>query len=233
VLAVASSTLCNLLLEFSPSKEPILESGAVDVLCNLTRNEDVGLRLNGIWALMNVAFQADQRVKSQILVALGMDQIFRLLSDDEANIVMKTLGLLRNLLTSAPHIDHIMGMYGKQIMQASILILEGDHGPDTKEQALCMLSNIADGFSAKEFIMTNDDVLKKIASYLSHSSPKLQTAAVMCVSNLAWKDEDGSLERQAKLKELGVQKLLHSLITTSDQNLFDRVKTALNQFSPN
>lgn len=52
ILAVASSTLCNLLLEFSPSKEPILESGAVDVLCNLTRNEDSVLRLNGIWALM-------------------------------------------------------------------------------------------------------------------------------------------------------------------------------------
>lgn len=151
-----------------------------------------------------------------------MDQIFRLLSDNEANIVMKTLGLLRNLLTGASHIDHIMGMYGKQIMQASILILEGDHGPDTKEQALCMLANIADGFSAKDFIMTNDDVLKKITSYLSHSSSKLQTAAVMCVSNLAWKEEEGSLERQAKLKELGVQKLLHSLITTGDQGLFER-----------
>jgi len=52
MLNVASSTLCNLLLEFSPSKEPILEAGAVDILCNLTRHEDTGLRLNGIWALM-------------------------------------------------------------------------------------------------------------------------------------------------------------------------------------
>lgn len=52
ILSVASSTLCNLLLEFSPSKEPILESGAVDLLCNLTRRPDPALRLNGIWALM-------------------------------------------------------------------------------------------------------------------------------------------------------------------------------------
>jgi hypothetical protein len=51
-------------------------------------------------------------------------------------------------------------------MQAVILILEGDHGPEVKEQALCMLSNIADGYTAKEFIMTNEDVLKKITSYL-------------------------------------------------------------------
>lgn len=52
ILTVASSTLCNLLLEFSPSKEPILESGAVDLLCGLTRRQDPALRLNGIWALM-------------------------------------------------------------------------------------------------------------------------------------------------------------------------------------
>jgi len=52
ILAVASSTLCNLILEFSPSKEPILEAGAVEILCELTRHEDVGLRINGIWALM-------------------------------------------------------------------------------------------------------------------------------------------------------------------------------------
>ena len=140
IMAVASSTLCNLLLEFSPSKEPILESGAIDLLCNLTRREDSALRLNGIWALMvmdcavfkirstrltqlfffliqNMAFQAEQKVKVQILCCLGTDQVFRLLSDHEVGVIMKTLGLLRNLLSTQPHIDLIMGQHGKQIMQ--------------------------------------------------------------------------------------------------------------------
>lgn len=52
VLSVASSTICNLLLEFSPSKEPILDAGAVDLLVGLTKKDDPNLRLNGIWALM-------------------------------------------------------------------------------------------------------------------------------------------------------------------------------------
>lgn len=73
-------------------------------------------KLNGILFKQNVAFQADQKVKSQILSSLGTDQIFRLLSDEEVSVVMKTLGLLRNLL-STPHIDHIMDLYGKHIMQ--------------------------------------------------------------------------------------------------------------------
>ena len=49
---VASSTLCNLLLEFSPSKEPILDSGAVEMLCSLTQKHEPSLRLNGVWGLM-------------------------------------------------------------------------------------------------------------------------------------------------------------------------------------
>jgi len=47
-----------------------------------------------------------------------------------------------------------------------ILILEGNHSAEVKEQALCILANIADGDSAKDFIMTNEDVLKKLASYM-------------------------------------------------------------------
>lgn len=57
LLTVVTSTICNLLLEFSPSKEPMLESGAIEILCELTKSNDAALRLNGSWALMNMAFQ--------------------------------------------------------------------------------------------------------------------------------------------------------------------------------
>lgn len=47
LLTVASSTLCNLLLEFSPAKEPILEQGAIQLLCSLTNRPEPSLKLNG------------------------------------------------------------------------------------------------------------------------------------------------------------------------------------------
>ena len=59
-----------------------------------------------------------------------------------------------------------MAQHGRQIMQAVILILEGEHSPDVKEQALCILANIADGETAKEFIMSNEDVLRKLTNYM-------------------------------------------------------------------
>ncbi|XP_036401178.1 armadillo repeat-containing protein 8 isoform X2 [Megalops cyprinoides] len=230
VLVMASSTLCNLLLEFSPSKEPILESGVIELLCSLTQSDSPALRVNGIWALMNMAFQADQKVKVEIVRALGTEQLFRLLSDPDPNVLMKTLGLLRNLLSTRPHIDQIMSSHGKQIMQAVTLILEGEHSVEVKEQTLCILANIADGNTAKELIMTNDDMLQKIKYYMGHSNVKLQLAATFCVSNLIWNEEDGSQERQDKLREMGFVDILHKLTQASDPNLCDRAKTAMQQY---
>uniref|UniRef100_A0A1A7WDI8 Armadillo repeat-containing protein 8 n=1 Tax=Iconisemion striatum TaxID=60296 RepID=A0A1A7WDI8_9TELE len=230
VLVMASSTLCNLLLEFSPSKEPILESGVIELLCSLTQSDSPALRVNGIWALMNMAFQADQKVKVEIVRCLGTEQLFRLLSDPDTNVLMKTLGLLRNLLSTRPHIDQIMSSHGKQIMQAVTLILEAEHSIEVKEQTLCILANIADGNTAKDLIMTNDDMLQKIKYYMGHSNVKLQLAATFCVSNLIWNEEDGSQERQDKLREMGFVDILHKLTLSSDPNLSDRAKTALQQY---
>ncbi|KAM9343052.1 armadillo repeat-containing protein 8 isoform 2-T2 [Pholidichthys leucotaenia] len=199
VLVMASSTLCNLLLEFSPSKE-------------------------------NMAFQADQKVKVEIVRCLGTEQLFRLLSDPDTNVLMKTLGLLRNLLSTRPHIDQIMSSHGKQIMQAVTLILEAEHSIEVKEQTLCILANIADGNTAKDLIMTNDDMLQKIKYYMGHSNVKLQLAATFCVSNLIWNEEDGSQERQDKLREMGFVDILHKLTQSPDPNLSDRAKTALQQY---
>ena len=223
-----------------------------------------------------MAFQSDQRIKVQIITTLGADQIFRLLSDSDINIVMKTLGLLRNVvahksqignfqlfiltrksatiefpifvffsilcnfsnLSNFPNfsnfqffnfhqfsiflLDHVMSLFGKHIMQAVVLILESDNNADVKEQALCILANIADGDNAKSFIMANEDVLKKITSYLMHNNTKLQMAAVVCIYNLAYIEESGAGERQARLREVGVHKILGQLLAASDQSLSEK-----------
>ncbi|MGH0158756.1 UNVERIFIED_CONTAM: hypothetical protein FKN15_055519 [Acipenser sinensis] len=269
VLVMASSTLCNLLLEFSPSKEPILESGAIDLLCSLTRSESPALRVNGIWALMNMAFQAEQKIKMDILRALSTEQLFRLLSDPDVNPILESgaidllcsltrsespalrvngiwalmnmafqaeqkikMDILRALSTeqlfrllSDPdvnHIDQIMSSHGKQIMQAVTLILEGEHNIEVKEQTLCILANIADGTTAKDLIMINDDILQKIKYYMGHSNVKLQLTATFCISNLIWNEEEGSQERQDRLREMGFVDILHKLTQSADPSLCDR-----------
>lgn len=55
-----------------------------------------------------------------------------------------------------------------------------------------------------------------------HPNVKLQIAAVYCISNLVWREDSGAAERQARLKDMGVYKLLQQLIMTSDTALFDK-----------
>ena len=65
------------------------------------------------------------------------------------------------------HIDQIMNIYGSKIIQAIIMILESEYYDITiKEQALCILANIADGVVSKEFIMGNEDLLRKINNFM-------------------------------------------------------------------
>jgi hypothetical protein len=82
-------------------------------------------------------------------------------------LIVKTLELFRNLLFNRTHIDQIMNIYGSKIIQAIIMILESEYYDITiKEQALCILANIADGVVSKEFIMGNEDLLRKINNFM-------------------------------------------------------------------
>lgn len=80
---------------------------------------------------------------------------------------MSSKGRLSRYIAVAVHPNRSsLIQHGRQIMQAVILILEDEHSPDVKEQALCILANIADGETAKEFIMSNEDVLRKLTNYM-------------------------------------------------------------------
>lgn len=46
------------------------------------------------------------------------------------------------------------------------MVLEGSYPAEVKEQALCILGNLADGEKAKDLIMANEDVLRKLVHYL-------------------------------------------------------------------
>lgn len=60
-----------------------------------------------------------------------------------------------------------MTIYGTKIIQAIVMILEGEYYSGAiKEQALYILANVADGSSSKEFIMGNEDLLRKISSFM-------------------------------------------------------------------
>lgn len=213
LMTVVSSTICNLLLEFSPAKENLLDSGAIDILCELTKSHNAALRLNGSWALMNMAFQAEQHVKTEIINTLGTDRIFQLLSDPDTRVIMKTLGLLRNLLSTTVHIESIMSNHSSEILSAVMMVLDSPvHASEVKEQALCIIGNLAAG--AHELIMDDERILLKLKDYLIVDDQRLQTGALFAIKNLMHKSS-----RHERLKEVGIIMKLNEILETNPTGL--------------
>ncbi|RNA42716.1 armadillo repeat-containing 8 isoform X1 [Brachionus plicatilis] len=235
LISILIAILANLLIEFSPCKETLLGDDVIKILIEFVNYKNKSIRINSIWALMNLAYHADQKIKQQILAEMTFDRLFQLLTENDEILVLKTLGLIRNLICNRPHIDHLMCFYGTRIIQAVIMVLEADFSDKMiKEQALCILANIADGTNtSKEFIMGNEDLLRKINSFMTDNFTEIQVAAVYCVSNLVNINDEGALERQNKLKEIGAHRILQKLLHSNDPILFEKVKSALQQFSTN
>ena len=89
-------------------------------------------------------------------------------------------------------------------------------------QALCVLCNIANSKFGRNQIMMDDALLKMLIGCLTSDYQHVQLAAVSCVLNLSSSSEEGALERQTKLRDLGAQKQLQALLTTPNINLFDK-----------
>lgn len=67
---------------------------------------------------INLSLQAEENIKQKIINTLGTDRVFKLLSDSDSRVIMKTLGLLRNLLSKSLDIEKIMSKHSSQLMQA-------------------------------------------------------------------------------------------------------------------
>lgn len=224
--------LCNISLDFSPGKQHFLDSATIAILCNLTTSHDPSLRLHSMWILMNMVYMLkDLSLKFQILKTITPDYVLSILETENEDMLMKTLGFLRNLLSYRPHIDEIMSNHGESIMQSLVRLLDRPCSRMVKEQAICVLTNIADGIEAKAMIMNNGAILRYLATTLcDDDAGDLRLAAICCITNLAHKDQEGSQSRQNEMKSLGIQEKLKSMLNTMDPILSDRVRTAYNQF---
>eukprot|EP00794_Sanderia_malayensis_P017631 gene17631-19385_t len=223
VISVASSVLCNLLLDFSPCKELMLDKPVIDVLVALTKRPESPLRLNGAWGLMNLSYDVDEKLKSKIMREMSVPHLLRLLVDPDVNVVVKMLGVIRNLLDSKEGMSSVIEIGRHQIMSLIASFVDSESiSKDIKEQAICVLCSISNSKVGKDFMMQDDKLLSKIIECHMADDSRIQLASVSCILILSNNSEDGAMERQTKLRSLGAQKQLQALLTTSNVNLFDK-----------
>ncbi|KAI2641935.1 armadillo repeat protein [Xylaria nigripes] len=93
VQIAATACLCNLLLEFSPMRESLIESGVLTVLCEHAHSLNSSLRLNALWALKHLVDSASIDLKKQCVEELESGWLVRLICDDTED---EALFLARN-----------------------------------------------------------------------------------------------------------------------------------------
>lgn len=71
VQIAATDVCCNLLLEFSPMREDLLQAGAIKTLTEHARQAEMGLRLASLWALKHLVLASSKDIKIQCLDELG------------------------------------------------------------------------------------------------------------------------------------------------------------------
>lgn len=71
VQITTSATICNIVLDFSPMKRIVIERGGSQQLVKLIHSTHLDLRLNAVWALKNMIFQADLETKKGVMAHLG------------------------------------------------------------------------------------------------------------------------------------------------------------------
>lgn len=97
VQIAASATLCNIVLDFSPMKAIIIDNCGLELLVQLVvSSTDTSLRLNALWALKNVLFEADSVIKKRVISQLGFQTIYKLCQDSSYAIQEQALNIIRN-----------------------------------------------------------------------------------------------------------------------------------------
>ncbi|CAD7006096.1 armadillo repeat-containing protein 8 [Ceratitis capitata] len=217
-LVSATSAICNLLLEFSPSKEFIINAGIIDKLCQYTLHTNPSVRLNSVWALMNMSFQSEIYVRTDIINTLGMKRILELVYDTDTKIVMKALGLFRNLVCKSHIIEMIMNVHSSQVLDVINNLLESDQSTEIKEQVFCVVANIAAEAENTDYILMDNRLMGHLSECLFHPDKKIQNGAILTIHNIVQRKESMSREKYSRLSETNIIKNIYELNRRSIKN---------------
>ncbi|MBW0538263.1 hypothetical protein O181_077978 [Austropuccinia psidii MF-1] len=247
---VAMGALCNLVLDFSPMKNEVLNRQGVEKFVKLLKlTKYQSLRESALWGLKNITFSSPTQLKLKVISNLGWDEIIKLLEDKNPSIQENVISLLRNVACGEiVDIDIVFRQLSSDNRLADLLDdrLSSEApsmssiGNGLREsimlQTIYTISNIATGDEVhKNFLMNRYRTMKSVYDLMSHPNPEIQIGAIWCIINLTYFDEKSKsrvINRTINLfEELGVIKKLKELIN-DDNNRIDvseRAECALSQ----
>lgn len=231
----ATAAVCNLVLDFSPMRGPMLQSGLLPLLGNLSQDENAELRLNAVWAIKHIVCAADVDIKANVLTQVTSALLLKLCDDREIAIQEQACEIIRNVVCGKPEsIDLLIESIG--IERLCDFLIRKLHSPHSEivVSAVYSLVHIAAGSERHRMIlMQRSAILESLHLHLGSEVAKIRLGAVWTIINLTWQeDETTASERRARinaLESLGLLERLHQLESDRSPDVRERVKTALGQ----
>jgi len=241
----ASAPICNIVLDFTPMKQTFIDRGGVGTLVKLTDSSIPLLKLNAVWALKNLLFMADMKIKKAVINVLTFDRIWRLLHCTEVGVREQAISLLRNLSYTKEGnsdtldiLDEFGGLF--EVLQE---LLTKSESTEAICQALYVVCNIATSPKHKLLLMSSC-LLEAVLRLTHHSEDRIRLAAVWCIVNLSWRsnppgnarskvDSDELKESQRRigqLREMGFEKRLAEMSSDPHPDVRYRAKICLENF---
>lgn len=242
VQTAVMAAICNLILEFSPLHQSILEKGFLDIIVKCAHSSYDPLRLNSIWALKNAVYEVLCPQKEAVMEKITWPFLLELCNDNEEEIQEQAVGFLRNFVCrNVAGLDSLFVRYGPNSLFDMIekKCSLGDRiNTRVLVAALYVLVHIAAGSEEhRDLLVRKESLLKLVVPLVTSNNVEIRTATIWLVINLTYAGgelgnfpvNEACKARAQKLVALGFREKLSQRNLDATLDIRERVRTALFQ----
>ncbi|KAJ1653418.1 hypothetical protein IWQ61_006448 [Dispira simplex] len=188
----AMDALCNVVLDFSPLRQTMLDLGIIDRFVGLTLHANWDVQIRAVWILKNLLFKAEWSTAEQVMAGLTYEGLARLVLSQHVDIERQALGLLRNLAAFSPKgNDHILRGFGKERFLELLSATLDPAYPNLLTEALYVCVNFSSGHAGhKTWMLQQPSLMNSLVASLKSTNPVILQATLWWVLNLITVDSE-------------------------------------------
>ncbi|KAF8065401.1 armadillo-type protein [Lyophyllum atratum] len=116
VLGAALAAVCNMVNEFSPLRQVLLDDGLMPRLVEIVGYEEAALRTSALWAVKNLLCRSEVGTKRGVMGELGWGRVVRLMEDPDMGVREQALNVVRNVAENEEGIELVMEGVGGDVL---------------------------------------------------------------------------------------------------------------------
>jgi len=204
--------MANLVLDFSPVRETLLDQGVITRIVELVDTGDKAVKRNAVWAISNTLYNCHPQVHRLVLNQLGMERFYSVLTHADAKVKEQAITLLRNTTTCEDNCAFVVEGLGRS--RVFHLLRDGVDGSDnvTVLQSVNVLLNLAQDTEYSGHFREHKDVLTSLKTRLPCRDQDTKKAILATIIALA-------VGSQEVLHEVGFVMALKETIHEMEMNV--------------